>query len=58
MGRARENRDSRVASPAGNSRFGPVSLCVSLQLNSLGADACKEIRDLLLHDKCAVTDLR
>ncbi|XP_040546148.1 NLR family member X1 isoform X4 [Gallus gallus] len=29
-----------------------------LQLNSLGPDACKEIRDLLLHDKCAVSNLR
>ncbi|NXN97987.1 NLRX1 protein, partial [Rhinopomastus cyanomelas] len=29
-----------------------------LQLNSLGSDACKEIRDLLLHDKCAVSNLR
>ncbi|NWI65352.1 NLRX1 protein, partial [Todus mexicanus] len=29
-----------------------------LQLNSLGADACKEIRDLLLHDKCVVSNLR
>lgn len=33
-------------------------LCTSLQLNSLGPDACKEIRDLLLHDKCAVSNLR
>ncbi|OPJ68234.1 NLR family member X1 [Patagioenas fasciata monilis] len=29
-----------------------------LQLNSLGSDACKEIRDLLLHDKCVVSSLR
>ncbi|KAM6334611.1 LOW QUALITY PROTEIN: NLR family member X1 [Alca torda] len=29
-----------------------------LQLNSLGSDACKEIRDLLLHDKCVVSKLR
>ncbi|KAF1493447.1 NLR family member X1, partial [Eudyptula minor novaehollandiae] len=29
-----------------------------LQLNSLGSDACKEIRDLLLHDKCVVSNLR
>ncbi|KAM7082854.1 NLRX1 protein, partial [Ciconia maguari] len=29
-----------------------------LQLNSLGPDACKEIRDLLLHDKCVVSNLR
>ncbi|NXC48037.1 NLRX1 protein, partial [Penelope pileata] len=29
-----------------------------LQLNSLGPDACREIRDLLLHDKCAVSNLR
>lgn len=35
-----------------------VSLCISLQLNSLGSDACKEIRDLLLHDKCVVSSLR
>lgn len=33
-------------------------LCISLQLNSLGSDACKEIRDLLLHDKCMVSSLR
>lgn len=35
-----------------------VSLYNSLQLNSLGPDACKEIRDLLLHDKCVVSNLR
>ncbi|XP_030361428.1 NLR family member X1 [Strigops habroptila] len=29
-----------------------------LQLNNLGSDACKEIRDLLLHDKCMVSNLR
>ncbi|XP_035411730.1 NLR family member X1 [Cygnus atratus] len=29
-----------------------------LQLNSLGPDACEELRALLLHDKCAVGDLR
>ncbi|XP_014456380.2 NLR family member X1 [Alligator mississippiensis] len=29
-----------------------------LQLNSLGPDACQVIRDLLLHDKCAVSSLR
>ncbi|XP_074833176.1 NLR family member X1 [Carettochelys insculpta] len=29
-----------------------------LQLNSLGPEACKEIRDLLLHEKCVVSDLR
>ncbi|XP_062450656.1 NLR family member X1 [Rhea pennata] len=29
-----------------------------LQLNSLGPDACKEIRDLLLDDKCVVSNLR
>ncbi|NWI08202.1 NLRX1 protein, partial [Crypturellus soui] len=29
-----------------------------LQLNSLGPDACKEIRDLLLHEKCVVSNLR
>nr|XP_006111262.2 NLR family member X1 [Pelodiscus sinensis] len=29
-----------------------------LQLNSLGPEACKEIRDLLLHDKCVVSTLR
>ncbi|KFP33968.1 NLR family member X1, partial [Colius striatus] len=29
-----------------------------LQLNSLGSDACKEIRNLLLHDKCVVSHLR
>ncbi|XP_060107659.1 NLR family member X1 [Heteronotia binoei] len=29
-----------------------------LQLNSLGPEACKEIRDLLLHEKCAVSTLR
>lgn len=30
----------------------------SLQLNSLGPEACKEIRNLLLHDKCVVDTLR
>ncbi|XP_033027825.1 NLR family member X1 isoform X2 [Lacerta agilis] len=29
-----------------------------LQLNSLGPEACKEIRDLLLHEKCGVSTLR
>uniref|UniRef100_A0A8C3CGK4 NLR family member X1 n=1 Tax=Cairina moschata TaxID=8855 RepID=A0A8C3CGK4_CAIMO len=29
-----------------------------LQLNSLGPDACEELRALLLHAKCAVSDLR
>ncbi|XP_051494511.1 NLR family member X1 isoform X2 [Apus apus] len=29
-----------------------------LQLNSLGSDACREIRDLLLHEKCVVSNLR
>lgn len=29
-----------------------------LQLNSLGPDACEELRALLLHDQCAVSDLR
>lgn len=29
-----------------------------LQLNSLGPEACSEIRDLLLHDKCLVRSLR
>ncbi|KAM9175222.1 NLR family member X1 isoform 2-T2 [Mergus octosetaceus] len=29
-----------------------------LQLNSLGPDACEELRTLLLHAKCAVSDLR
>ncbi|EMP29005.1 NLR family member X1 [Chelonia mydas] len=29
-----------------------------LQLNSLGPEACREIRDLLLHDKCVVSTLR
>ncbi|KAM6432157.1 NLR family member X1 isoform 1-T1 [Liasis olivaceus] len=29
-----------------------------LQLNSLGPEACKEIRNLLLHDKCVVNTLR
>ncbi|XP_066495781.1 NLR family member X1 [Tiliqua scincoides] len=29
-----------------------------LQLNSLGPEACREIRDLLLHDKCVVSNLR
>ncbi|XP_009070199.1 PREDICTED: NLR family member X1 [Acanthisitta chloris] len=39
----------------------PVLLrCKSLhlQLNSLSSDACQEIRDLLLHDKCVVSNLR
>ncbi|XP_015272060.1 PREDICTED: NLR family member X1 [Gekko japonicus] len=29
-----------------------------LQLNSLGPEACREIRDLLLHEKCMVSTLR
>ncbi|XP_024052404.2 NLR family member X1 isoform X1 [Terrapene carolina triunguis] len=29
-----------------------------LQLNSLGPEACREIRDLLLHNKCVVSTLR
>lgn len=48
--------------PPPRRRFGPatrrVLLCTSLQLNSLGPDACEELRALLLHDQCAVSDLR
>ena len=31
---------------------------LGLQLNSLGPEACKDLRDLLLHDQCQVTTLR
>ncbi|XP_075046659.1 NLR family member X1 isoform X2 [Mixophyes fleayi] len=31
---------------------------VNLQMNSLGPDSCREIKDLLLHTDCAITSLR
>ncbi|KAM6159283.1 NLR family member X1 [Rhynchocyon petersi] len=31
---------------------------LGLQLNSLGPEACKNLRDLLLHDQCQITTLR
>lgn len=34
------------------------TFCCSLQLNSLGPEACRDLRDLLLHDQCQVTTLR
>ena len=34
------------------------TFCSSLQLNSLGPEACRDLRDLLLHDQCQVTTLR
>ncbi|XP_016289286.1 NLR family member X1 [Monodelphis domestica] len=47
--------------PAGLRTLMPVFLRarkLGLQLNSLGPEACKDIRDLLLHDQCQVTTLR
>lgn len=35
-----------------------ATFCSSLQLNSLGPEACRDLRDLLLHDKCQITTLR
>lgn len=34
------------------------TFCCSLQLNSLGPEACRDLRDLLLHDQCQLTTLR
>ncbi|KAM4650409.1 LOW QUALITY PROTEIN: NLR family member X1 [Discoglossus pictus] len=31
---------------------------VNLQMNSLGPDSCQEIKDVLLHPDCAITNLR
>ncbi|OCT72416.1 NLR family member X1 isoform X1 [Xenopus laevis] len=31
---------------------------INLQMNSLGPDSCKEIKDILLHPDCSVTNLR
>ncbi|KAM4703327.1 NLR family member X1 [Rhinophrynus dorsalis] len=31
---------------------------VNLQMNSLGPDSCKELKDVLLHPDCAITNLR
>ncbi|NWQ78772.1 NLRX1 protein, partial [Columbina picui] len=53
-----DTRSLRILFPSFQSCHPHVSLCISLQLNSLGSDACKEIRDLLLHDKCVVSSLR
>lgn len=36
----------------------PATFCSSLQLNSLGPEACRDLRDLLLHDQCQITTLR
>ncbi|ELW63238.1 NLR family member X1 [Tupaia chinensis] len=47
--------------PAGLRTLMPVFLRarkLGLQLNSLGPEACKDLRDLLLHDQCQVTTLR
>uniref|UniRef100_A0A9L0S1M8 NLR family member X1 n=1 Tax=Equus caballus TaxID=9796 RepID=A0A9L0S1M8_HORSE len=47
--------------PAGLRTFMPVFLRarkLGLQLNSLGPEACRDLRDLLLHDKCQITTLR
>lgn len=35
-----------------------ATFCSRLQLNSLGPEACRDLRDLLLHDQCQVTTLR
>eukprot|EP00069_Balaena_mysticetus_P022055 bmy_03244T0 len=47
--------------PAGLRTLRPVFLRaqkLGLQLNSLGPEACRDLRDLLLHDQCQVTTLR
>ncbi|XP_037361333.1 NLR family member X1 [Talpa occidentalis] len=47
--------------PAGLRTLMPVLLRarkLGLQLNSLGPEACRDLRDLLLHDQCQVTTLR
>ncbi|XP_028689897.1 NLR family member X1 isoform X4 [Macaca mulatta] len=47
--------------PAGLRTLMPVLLRarkLGLQLNSLGPEACKDLRDLLLHDQCQITTLR
>ncbi|XP_054294471.1 NLR family member X1 isoform X2 [Pongo pygmaeus] len=47
--------------PAGLRTLTPVFLRarkLGLQLNSLGPEACKDLRDLLLHDQCQITTLR
>ncbi|XP_019571797.2 NLR family member X1 isoform X3 [Rhinolophus sinicus] len=47
--------------PAGMRTLMPVFLRarkLGLQLNSLGPEACRDLRDLLLHDQCQITTLR
>lgn len=47
--------------PAGLRTLRPVFLRarkLGLQLNSLGPEACSDLRDLLLHDQCQITTLR
>ncbi|XP_014395377.1 PREDICTED: NLR family member X1 [Myotis brandtii] len=47
--------------PAGLRTLMPVLLRarkLGLQLNSLGPEACRDLRELLLHDQCQVTTLR
>ncbi|XP_017804491.1 NLR family member X1 isoform X4 [Papio anubis] len=47
--------------PAGLRTLMPVFLRarkLGLQLNGLGPEACKDLRDLLLHDQCQITTLR
>uniref|UniRef100_G1R741 NLR family member X1 n=1 Tax=Nomascus leucogenys TaxID=61853 RepID=G1R741_NOMLE len=47
--------------PAGLHTLMPVFLRarkLGLQLNSLGPEGCKDLRDLLLHDQCQITTLR
>ncbi|XP_029813251.1 NLR family member X1 [Suricata suricatta] len=47
--------------PAGLHTLRPVFLRarkLGLQLNSLGPEACRDLRDLLLHDQCQITTLR
>ncbi|XP_076702394.2 NLR family member X1 [Callospermophilus lateralis] len=47
--------------PAGLRTLMPVFLRarkLGLQLNSLGPEACRDLRDLLLHDQCQITTLR
>ncbi|EDL95288.1 similar to CDNA sequence BC034204 [Rattus norvegicus] len=47
--------------PAGLHTLMPVLLRarkLGLQLNNLGPEACRDLRDLLLHDQCQITTLR
>lgn len=55
------NLASCQLAPAGLRTLMPVLLRarkLGLQLNSLGPEACRDLRDLLLHDQCQITTLR